>query len=736
MWRAIKRAYLITGDYEMKLLTYLFTFWVVSFTAPFATSAQTVDIPDQNLRTAIEEVLGKNRNEKITQEDMETLVVFTAENKEIENLEGFQHAINLQEINLQDNFISDLAQLREMRQLREIRLSNNLIESLETLENKLTVEILAVNSNFISDITVLESLINLSNLDISDNDDIDDLKPLSNLDSLINLSLNNMPTADLSPLTGLSSLRGFFASNTTLSNLDALAKGAPKLEFLVCNNCDISDISFLNTLTNMQNLHLVNNNIENIKVLANLERLDRLFLHDNEISDITPLAQLSNLITVDLRNNNIEDFSPLTSAVSRGANIQDDGNPGFIADAPKIRGPWLWTIVPTADNISGKQAANSGIDYLAAATEGEITETIIATQGAVKGTPVGQQKWKIGRLSQTGGNNINELANDIALGIDDINHHVAYGSIILSTEREFSTAMFIGGDDAVKVWLNGKLIYNEADTPDNQNIHTVDSIADNYQDRFGITLKKGDNFLLVAVYESEGWWSGFFGFDSTAIFDVRIPNYNPPVPNKEDLNGDGIVSILDMVELAFYFEAKIKDATSIYDLNGDNSIDINDLMIIVDKINSQVVSVESATLSPAIVQGWIELAWIEYDGSPEFQKGITYLKNLLSFLTTPNHTVMKTALLANYPNPFNPETWIPYQLASQANVTITIHSASGALLQTLELGRRVSGEYITPDRAAHWDGKNAQGESVASGVYFYTLTANDFTATRKMLIIK
>lgn len=720
----------------MKLLTLLLTFCVVFFAAPFATSAQTIDIPDQNLRAAIEEVFGKNRNEKITQEDMETLVVFIAENKEIENLEGIQYAINLQEINLEDNFISDLAQLREMRQLRVISLSNNLIESLEPLENKLTVEILAVNSNFISDITVLESLINLINLDISDNDDIDDLKPLSNLDRLINLSLNNMPTADLSPLTGLSSLRGFFASNTTLSNLDALSKGSPKLEVLVCNNCDISDISFLNTLTNMQNLHLVNNNIENIKALANLERLERLTLHDNEISDITPLAQLSNLITVDLRNNNIEDFSPLTSAVSRGVNIQDNGNPGFIPDAPKIRGPWLWTIVPTADDISGKQAANSGIDYLAAATEGEITETIISTQGAVEGTPVGQLKWKIGRISQTGGNNINELANDIALGIDDINHHVAYGSIILSTEREFSTAMFIGGDDAVKVWLNGELIYNDADTADNQNIETTDSIVDNYQDRFGITLKKGDNFLLVAVYENEGWWSGFFGFDSTAIFDVRIPNYNPPVPNKEDLNGDGIVSILDMIELASYFDAEIKDATTIYDLNGDNSIDIIDFMLIVDKINSQAVNVDSATLSPAIVQGWIDLAWTEYEDSPVFQKGITYLENLLILLTTPNQTVMKTALLANYPNPFNPETWIPYQLASASDVTITIHSSTGKLLQTLELGMRDSGEYITPDRAAHWNGKNSLGESVSSGVYFYSLTADDFTATRKMLILK
>ena len=95
-----------------------------------------------------------------------------------------------------------------------------------------------------------------------------------------------------------------------------------------------------------------------------------------------------------------------------------------------------------------------------------------------------------------------------------------------------------------------------------------------------------------------------------------------------------------------------------------------------------------------------------------------------------------TALHANYPNPFNPETWIPYQLQHAADVTVTIYDLRGTIVRQLLLGHQPAGVYHSRSRAAHWDGRNALGEPVASGVYFYTITAGDFTATRKMLIRK
>lgn len=98
--------------------------------------------------------------------------------------------------------------------------------------------------------------------------------------------------------------------------------------------------------------------------------------------------------------------------------------------------------------------------------------------------------------------------------------------------------------------------------------------------------------------------------------------------------------------------------------------------------------------------------------------------------------VKQTSLLPNYPNPFNPETWIPYALATPAEVTITIHSLSGELIREIPIGKRPAGLYLTKDKARFWDGQNNSGEPVASGIYFYTLKADSFTAVRKMLLVK
>ena len=96
----------------------------------------------------------------------------------------------------------------------------------------------------------------------------------------------------------------------------------------------------------------------------------------------------------------------------------------------------------------------------------------------------------------------------------------------------------------------------------------------------------------------------------------------------------------------------------------------------------------------------------------------------------------ETELLANYPNPFNPETWIPYQLAQDVFVTLTIYDVNGRIIRTLDVGHRIAAVYESRSKAIYWDGKNRLGESVTSGIYFYTLTAGDYSATRKMVILK
>jgi hypothetical protein len=100
------------------------------------------------------------------------------------------------------------------------------------------------------------------------------------------------------------------------------------------------------------------------------------------------------------------------------------------------------------------------------------------------------------------------------------------------------------------------------------------------------------------------------------------------------------------------------------------------------------------------------------------------------------NTVNETQLLQNYPDPSNPETWIPYQLAKDANVSINIYDSKGILIRTLNIGEKMKGSYIDKNRAAHWDGTNNFGEKVSSGVYFYKLLADDYTETRRLVILK
>ena len=102
----------------------------------------------------------------------------------------------------------------------------------------------------------------------------------------------------------------------------------------------------------------------------------------------------------------------------------------------------------------------------------------------------------------------------------------------------------------------------------------------------------------------------------------------------------------------------------------------------------------------------------------------------------PSRLPTKTQLLANYPNPFNPETWIPYNLGQDSEVLIHIYDTTGKVVKILDMGFQSVGYYTSRDKAAYWEGKTESGELVASGTYFYRLQAGDYTETRKMVILK
>ncbi len=203
-----------------------------------------------------------------------------------------------------------------------------------------------------------------------------------------------------------------------------------------------------------------------------------------------------------------------------------------------------------------------------------------------------------------------------------------------------------------------------------------------------------------------------------------------------DLNGDGMVNIQDIVLIAASFGEAGENGA---DLNGDGEVNIQDLVMAANALGNAAGAPSVQSLSAVQVEQWLSLAKREGVQSIQtsasdlvsYQRGIQVLEQILASLTP-----QTTALLANYPNPFNPETWIPYQLAAPAEVSLTIYAANGAVVRTLTLGHQPAGMYQNRSRAAYWNGRNDLGESVASGIYFYTLTAGDFTATRKMLIRK
>ena len=206
----------------------------------------------------------------------------------------------------------------------------------------------------------------------------------------------------------------------------------------------------------------------------------------------------------------------------------------------------------------------------------------------------------------------------------------------------------------------------------------------------------------------------------------------PPIP--QDVNRDDMVNILDLVLVASALGDEGGDLAA--DVNGDGVVNILDLVSVAGALGDVAAAPSANARALAMLTATDVGRWLAQAGElgltdATSQRGVLFLEQLFAALT-PKETV----LLPNYPNPFNPETWIPYGLANDTEVQISIYDISGGLVRQLDLGHQRAGHYTERSRAAYWDGRNDVGEQVASGVYFYTLTAGAFTATRKMLIGK
>ena len=274
----------------------------------------------------------------------------------------------------------------------------------------------------------------------------------------------------------------------------------------------------------------------------------------------------------------------------------------------------------------------------------------------------------------------------------------------------------------------------------------VETPAGTFKDCVKLKIQqRGVSALVVIRTTSYQWLAPDVGpvkyqNDQDIVYELQSYNLvepsteiTEPTKLKGDVNGDGIVNIQDLVIVASNLDETGQNPA---DVNGDEQVNIQDLVLVAGALGTSAAAPSLhpqvlETLTATEVKQWLSAAQKLDPKDAISLRGILFLQQLFTMLIP-----KETALLVNYPNPFNPETWIPYHLAKPADVTLHIYAMNGSLVRTLTLGHQPAGRYQSRSQAAYWDGKNGIGEPVASGIYFYTLIAGDFTATRRMVILK
>ena len=425
--------------------------------------------------------------------------------------------------------------------------------------------------------------------------------------------------------------------------------------------------------TNLEYLSLGGNNIADLSPIAGLSKLHTLSLERNNISDITPLARLTNLTSLHLYDNNyISDISPLSALINLDP-LYLAGN--RVADTSVLTG--------LTKLITLHLAVNSHIPLL---QDRGVTVSFIDRTPAMIQAISGEEQQ--GAPSAT-------LLDPFVVEVRD-----EHGDVFEGVPVTFSVPD--GG---------GMLSVSETMTD-------ADGRAEGI-----LTLGQRTGTITVTVSAAE--------IAERVTFAV-VSEATPP-RIRADVNGDGVVNILDLVEVAANF---IKAGENNADVNGDGVLNVFDLVQVAGAIGGggAAPSVHPHTLeqlSAADVAGWLAQAQGLGVGDANLERGVRFLEQLLAALTPE-----ETALLPNYPNPFNPETWIPYHLAHDSEVNITIFDAKGVTVRELALGRQAAGYYADRGSAAYWDGRNEGGESVVSGVYVYRLRAGEYAASRRMVIVK
>ena len=686
---------------------------------------------------------------------------------------------NLRDLELAGNAIVDISPVAGLTSLTLLHFAGSRIADISPVAGLKRLEYLHLGGNNISDLSVLVDLTNLTWLGLWDND-ISDLSPLASLTNLTYLYLVDNNISDLSPLvvhTGLGNgdevdVRGNPLNTASINtHIPALQNRGVRVEFdnvsvevvepvnipnphlraaiekahgkvsgdtittvdmailprLDAPNADINDLTGLEHATNLTGLFLQRNNISDISAVAGLTNLTDLRLRYNAITDISPVARLTNLTDLTLDHNSITDISPvagLTNLTWLGLSNNAITDISAVAGLTNLRRLALVennisdiSAVAKLTNLTGLWLWDNSISDLS---------PLIANRGLGEGDEVYVQSNPLSYQSiythiptlQSRGVTV-EFDNQAHPALLKISGDNQNGASFVSLSQPF----VIEAQDANGSALTGVSVTFAVTTGGGTLSTTTTRTGPNgrAQSRLILGPNLGRNTVEVSAA----------GIESTATFyAIADSELSPTIA---DVNNDGSVNVLDLILIASSLGQSGRNHA---DINGDRVVTVLDLVLAAGMFEEAAAAPSAhpqvpETLTVVEVQGWLTDARSLEIRDPIMKRGIIMLEQLLVSLTP-----KETELLANYPNPFNPETWIPYRLAEDAFVTLTIYDQTGHVVRRLDVGHRIASAYESRSKAIYWDGRNGVGERVASGVYFYTLMAGDFSATRRMLILK
>ena len=600
----------------------------------------------------------------------------------------------------------------DMLHLRRLNATEIGISDLTGLQHATNLAALLLAYNSVSSLTPLSNLTNLTELDLSNNS-INDVSALSGLTNLTTLYLEDNSILDTSPLWSL-----LAANGGNLSTVDITIVQYPPWDVNedgTVNNVDLSLVLAA----------LLEDSPENSRTDVNGDGTV-----DN--TDVELVRTHANLDTVDTEGDS-EDTDADTEAEGDSVDTDED------AEAE-------------ADSEETDEDAEADRDSLA-----NDTETVTGTQ-----IPLGS----IVHISDTNLEavirNLLELEGDADITVADMlgltQLNAANQGITDLTGLEHATNL-------ERVWLGRNVIADLSPLSSLTNL-THFSLGrgelTNISALSGLTnlirLYLSNNFIsdvsalsgltnLTILYlennsilDTSPLWSLLAANGGNlSTVDITIVQYPP-----WDVNEDGSVDETDSALVTAALGQSGEDiVNSRTDVNGNDTVDADDLTLVTDNLDAGAAApsghgvltlLDRATLEsldPDTLASQLANLRAKSDGSLKYQRAIALLESVLAAMRP-----AETQLLANYPNPFNPETWLPYHLANPSEVVITIYDMRGHVVRRLDLGHQREGYYTSRSRAAYWDGRNDLGERVASSLYFYHLQADNLSLLRKMVILK